>query len=46
MGSVLRLFWNFLPAGLMVGFLALIALVVILTVLRIVAKVLDAIPFL
>lgn len=46
MSAVLRLFWAFLPAPVQIAILAFFAVIVILLVLKIVAIVLDAIPFL
>lgn len=46
MAAVLKIIWGFLPLSLQIGFLAFFALIVILIVLRVVAKVLEAIPFL
>ena len=46
MSAVLRLFWAFLPLPVQIAFLAALALLAILLVLKIIAKVLDAIPFL
>ena len=46
MSSVLKLFWAFLPSPIQIAILAFFALIVILLVLKIVAIVLDAIPFL
>lgn len=46
MSSVLKILWAFLPTPLQIGFLAFFALLVVFLVLKIVAKVLAAIPFL
>lgn len=46
MSAVLRLFWAFLPTPVQIAFLAVFAFLVILLVLKIVAAVLSAIPFL
>lgn len=46
MTSVLKILWAFLPAPLQVAILAFFALLAIILVLKIVAMVLDAIPFL
>lgn len=46
MSAVLHLFWAFLPTPCQIAILAFFAFIVILLVLKIVAIVLDAIPFL
>lgn len=46
MSGVLKFFWAFLPSYLQIALLALFALLAIIVVLKIVAMVLDAIPFL
>lgn len=46
MSAVLKLFWAFLPTPIQIAMLAFLALVVILLVLKIIAKILAAIPFL
>lgn len=46
MSALWSVLFSWLPAWVQVVFLGLVALVVILLVLRIVSKVLDAIPFL
>lgn len=46
MSAVLKLFWAFLPAPVQIAILAFFAFIVILLLLKIVAIVLDAIPFL
>jgi hypothetical protein len=46
LSSVLKLFWAFLPTPIQIAILAFFALLAILLVLKIIAKVLEAIPFL
>ena len=46
MSAVIQFFWAFLPEPIQIAMLAFVAFLVIVLVLKIVAVVLDAIPFL
>lgn len=46
MSAILKILWAFLPVPLQIAILAFFALLAIILVLKVVALVLDAIPFL